>query len=79
MDGTAISRAQPHAGSQQATLPHYFTTGRLVGLSKHPTKDVVPLEEIRVVIMRPHMSKVAETAILNRVLKKSGATLTQDM
>ena len=50
-----------------AQLPEYLRIGRLVPLQKTFTKGPCALDEIRPVVVRSHLSKIMEKAILERI------------
>ena len=47
-----------------AKFPDYLRSGRLVPLQKTVTKGPVALEDIRPIVVRSHISKIMEKAIL---------------
>jgi hypothetical protein len=48
-------------------IPEYLRVGRLVPLQKTLTKDPVGLDEIRPIVVRSHVSKIMEKAILEKI------------
>ena len=48
-------------------IPHYLRVGRLVPLQKTYTKGPVALDEIRPIVVRSHLSKIMEKAILEKI------------
>ena len=50
-----------------ATIPDYLRVGRLVPLQKTFTKGRCALDEIRPIVVRSHLSKIIEKAILERI------------
>ena len=48
-------------------VPEYLRTGRLVPLQKTATKGPVGLDEIRPIVVRSHVSKIMEKAILEKI------------
>ena len=50
-----------------STIPEYLRVGRLVPLQKTFTKGPCALDEIRPIVVRSHLSKIMEKAILERV------------
>jgi hypothetical protein len=48
-------------------IPEYLRTGRLVPLQKTATKGPVGLDEIRPIVVRSHVSKIMEKAILEKI------------
>jgi hypothetical protein len=50
-----------------ATIPDYLRVGRLVPLQKTFTKGPCALDEIRPIVVRSHLSKIMEKAILERI------------
>ena len=48
-------------------IPEYLRVGRLVPLQKTQTRGPVNLDEIRPIVVRSHISKIMEKAILNRI------------
>ena len=50
-------------------IPEYLRTGRLVPLQKTTTKGPVGLDEIRPIVVRSHVSKIMEKAILEKIYK----------
>lgn len=48
-------------------LPSYLTCGRLVPLSKKKGEDVVEISDVRPIVVRSHLSKIVEKAILKRI------------
>lgn len=51
-------------------IPAYFRRRRLVPISKRVGKQLVRLEDIRPIVVRPHLAKVAEKAILAKIKAK---------
>ena len=50
-------------------IPEYLRVGRLVPLQKTTTKGPVGLDEIRPIVVRSHVSKIMEKAILEKIYK----------
>ena len=50
-----------------ASIPTYLREGRLVPLQKTLTKGPVKLDDIRPIVVRSHISKIMEKAILAKV------------
>ena len=50
-----------------AQIPGYLRVGRLVPLQKTFTKGPCNLDEIRPIVVRSHLSKIMEKAILERI------------
>ena len=50
-------------------IPGYLGVGRLVPLQKTSTKGPVALDEIRPIVVRSHVSKIMEKAILDKIKK----------
>ena len=50
-----------------ARIPGYLKVGRLVPLQKTCTKGPVALDEIRPIVVRSHLSKIMEKAILEKI------------
>ena len=50
-------------------LPYYLNEGRLVPLSKEKGKDIVSTSDIRPIVVRSHISKIVEKALLNKILQ----------
>jgi hypothetical protein len=48
-------------------IPRYLYEGRLVPLSKNKGKDQAELKDIRPIVVRSHVSKIMEKAILERI------------
>ena len=48
-------------------IPEYLRVGRLVPLQKTSTKGPVALDEIRPIVVRSHVSKIMEKAILEKI------------
>jgi hypothetical protein len=48
-------------------IPEYLRVGRLVPLQKTFTKGPCGLDEIRPIVVRSHISKIMEKAILERI------------
>ena len=48
-------------------IPEYLRVGRLVPLQKTSTKGPVSLDEIRPIVVRSHVSKIMEKAILEKI------------
>ena len=51
----------------QGDIPEYLRVGRMVPLQKTLTKGPVALDEIRPIVVRSHISKIMEKAILAKV------------
>ena len=50
-----------------AKIPDYLKSGRLVPLQKTQTKGPVSLDDIRPIVVRSHISKIMEKAILEKI------------
>jgi hypothetical protein len=50
-----------------SNIPEYLRVGRLVPLQKTFTKGPCALDEIRPIVVRSHLSKIMEKAILERI------------
>ncbi len=48
-------------------IPEYLRTGRMVPLQKTASKGPVALDEIRPIVVRSHISKIMEKAILAKI------------
>ena len=48
-------------------IPDHLKRGRLVPLQKTLTKGPVPLDDIRPIVVRSHISKIMEKAILQKI------------
>ena len=48
-------------------IPEYLRVGRLVSLQKTTTKGPVALDDIRPIVVRSHISKIMEKAILEKI------------
>ena len=55
----------------QCRLPEYMRQGRLVPLSKAKESNNVKVEDIRPIVVRSHLSKIVEKALLERIRKHS--------
>jgi hypothetical protein len=55
----------------QCKLPEYMRQGRLVPLSKVKESNNVKVEDIRPIVVRSHLSKIVEKALLERIKKHS--------
>ena len=51
----------------QGEIPEYLRVGRMVPLQKPATKGPVALDEIRPIVVRSHISKIMEKAILTKI------------
>ena len=51
----------------RAQIPEYLRVGRLVPLQKTFTKGLCNLDEIRPIMVRSHLSKIMEKAILEKI------------
>jgi len=51
----------------QGEMPDYLRVGRMVPLQKTTTKGPVALDEIRPIVVRSHISKIMEKAILAKI------------
>ena len=49
------------------SIPKYLYEGRLVPLSKNKGKDHAELKDIRPVVVRSHLAKILEKAIMAKV------------
>ena len=52
-------------------IPDYLRVGRLVPLQKTYTKGPSSLDDIRPIVVRSHLSKIMEKAILERIKSES--------
>ena len=52
-------------------VPEYLNEGRLIPLSKNKGKDEAQLKDIRPIVVRSHISKVMEKAILAKIEKEA--------
>ena len=50
-----------------ASIPKYLYDGRLVPLSKNKGKDEAELKDIRPIVVRSHLAKILEKAIMAKV------------
>ena len=50
-----------------SNIPSYLREGRLVPLQKTLTKGPVRLDDIRPIVVRSHISKIMEKAILAKI------------
>ena len=50
-----------------ANIPQYLRVGRLVPLQKTQTKGPVRLDDIRPIVVRSHISKIMEKALLTKI------------
>jgi hypothetical protein len=50
-------------------IPEYLRVGRLVPLQKTSTKGQVGLDEIRPIVVRSHVSRIMEKAILEKIYR----------
>ena len=50
-----------------SSIPEYLRVGRLVPLQKSQTKGAVRLDDIRPIVVRSHLSKIMEKAILTKI------------
>ena len=48
-------------------FPEYLIQGRLVPLSKLKTNDIVCLDDIRPIVIKSHITKICEKAILFKI------------
>ena len=53
--------------SNPAVIPKYLYEGRLVPLSKNKGKDEAELKDIRAIVVRSHLAKILEKAIMAKV------------
>ena len=51
----------------QGEIPEYLRVGRMVPLQKTATNGPVALDEIRPIVVRSHISKIMEKAILAKI------------
>ena len=49
------------------SIPKYLYEGRLVPLSKNKGKDQAELKDIRPIVVRSHVAKILEKAIMEKV------------
>jgi hypothetical protein len=59
-------------------FPEYFLNGRLVPLSKKPSSKVVELGDIRPIVIKPHLTKICEKAVLNKIKQINSKLLDSD-
>ena len=59
-------------------FPEYFLNGRLVPLSKKPASKVVELADIRPIVIKPHLSKICEKAVLIKIKQIDSKLLDSD-
>ena len=57
-------------------IPDFLKVGRLVALSKVKTKSAVTCDDVRPIVVKSHLVKIMEKAILAR-LQESHKHLTQ--
>jgi hypothetical protein len=50
----------------QGKIPEYLRVGRMVPLQKTATKGPIALDKIRPIVVRSHISKIMEKAILEK-------------
>ena len=55
----------------QCKLPDFMRHGGLVPLSKVKESNNVKVEDIRPIVVRSHLSKIVEKALLERIRKHS--------
>ena len=53
----------------QGEIPEYLREGRMVPLYKTATKGPITLDEIRPIVVRSHISKIMEKAILAKIIE----------
>ena len=53
--------------NEHVEIPEYLNEGRLVPLSKNKGIDQALLKDIRPIIVRSHLAKIAEKALLAKV------------
>jgi hypothetical protein len=53
--------------SNPSAIPKYLYEGRLVPLSKNKGKDEAELKDIRPIVVRSHLAKILEKAIMAKV------------
>ena len=53
----------------QGEIPEYLRVGRMVPLQKTATKGPIALDEIRPIVVRSHISKIMEKAILAKIIE----------
>jgi hypothetical protein len=53
--------------NQPMSIPRYLYEGRLVPLSKNKGKDQAELKDIRPIVVRSHVAKILEKAIMAKV------------
>ena len=51
----------------QGEIPEYLRTGTMVPLQKTASKEPVAPDEIRPIVVRSHISKIMEKAILAKI------------
>jgi hypothetical protein len=59
-------------------FPEYFLNGRLVPLSKKSSSEIVELGDIRPIVIKPHMTKICEKAVLNNIKQNNSKLLDSD-
>jgi len=59
-------------------IPKYLDEGRLVPLSKNKGKDQAELKDIRPIVVRSHVAKIMEKAIMERLLQKPPTCCRQE-
>jgi hypothetical protein len=52
---------------KNASISKFFREGRIITLQNNPTNDPVKLDDIRPIVVRSHISKIIEKAILAKV------------
>jgi uncharacterized membrane-anchored protein YjiN (DUF445 family) len=58
-----------------ANFPDYFIRGRLVPLSKKVGQKIVELQDIRPIVIKPHLVKICEKAIESKIDEVSSSIL----
>ena len=62
-------------GLNSESLPDYLRDGRMVPLSKRKDIDVVSLDDIRPIVIKSHIAKICEKALLAKIKLNSGYLL----
>jgi hypothetical protein len=59
-------------------FPEYFLNGRLVPLSKKPSSKVVEFSDIIPIVIKPHLTKICEKAVLIKIKQIDSKLLDSD-
>lgn len=54
-------------------FPFYYKHGRVIPLSKKRGHKVVRLEEVRPIVVKSHLTKIMERAIINKIKVKESS------